>query len=320
MAAIDQVAVWVPPDLVPVSSLPERASFDEQDLAVVDSLGISTVAESGLPGAELAANAAGELINAGVDPEQVDALIVVQGRVPEMLMTSEATRVQSIAGLAKAPTFSVGDLGCVSINAALAVGSALVNSGGAKTVMLVHGSKPPAPKRYRKPVTINGEGGIAMTLTADGPIEIVDSHLESNGEYWDLYRVDYKDKPEAEWVEEAKSLKTYSFQLAVESRNRFRAINEMILERNGLALGNIQHFVMQNLSLGAFRFYEELLGITFARACYDNLGRYGHLGSMDIVLNLKTGIDSGEFSKGDQILVMNNSPVAAWASLLIRIR
>jgi 3-oxoacyl-[acyl-carrier-protein] synthase-3 len=71
--------------------------------------------------------------------------------------------------------------------------------------------------------------------------------------------------------------------------------------------------------LGAFRFYEDLLKIKFAPVCYDNLKNYGHLGPMDIMLNLGSGIESGLFKKGELILLMDNSPVAAWGSILVQI-
>jgi 3-oxoacyl-[acyl-carrier-protein] synthase-3 len=187
------------------------------------------------------------------------------------------------------------------------------------TVLIAHGSKPVGPRRYRHPVTINGDGGIAFLMRRQGRPEIVDIMLESDGAFWDLYRVEFKNRPFEDWVEECKSLRTYSFKLAIESRNRFRAMNDALLERNGVGYPDIKHYLMQNLSMAAFQFYEEAFGFLFAKACRANLEAYGHLGSVDIILNLKTGIDTGEFAEGDLALVMNNSPVAAWSSMLVRI-
>lgn len=235
-------------------------------------------------------------------------------------MASEATRIQAAVGAARATTFSVADLGCVSINSAFLVARALLDSNDSWTnVLIAHGSKPPSPRRFRYPVTVNGDGGVAVLVTRDAAPRIADLALETNGEYWDLYRVDFKDKPHRDWVEECKSLRDYSFKLAIESRNRFSAINENVLARAGKTIGDVDHFVMQNLSAGAFRFYEEFFKIEFAKACKVNLARYGHLGSMDVPLNLHTGIETGEFARGDVVLVMNNSPVAAWSTMLVEI-
>jgi 3-oxoacyl-[acyl-carrier-protein] synthase III len=303
-----------------IAELPEHASLDEPARHVYESLGIDTVLVDGGDAAKLAAAAAtSALEEAGVAPEDVDALVTVQGRVPEMFMASEATRVQSMTGATRATTFAVADLGCVSINSAFLVARALLDSTpGWTNVLIAHGSKPPAPRRFRYPVTVNGDGGVAVLMTRDASPRILDLALETNGEYWDLYRVDFKDKPTREWVEECKSLKTYSFKLAIESRNRFASLNEAALARVGKTIGDVDHFVMQNLSAGAFRFYEEFFEIEFAKACKVNLARYGHLGSMDVPLNLQTGIESGELSAGDLVLVMNNSPVAAWSTMLVQ--
>jgi 3-oxoacyl-[acyl-carrier-protein] synthase III len=317
MAAI---ATHLPGSLVRVEELPEAAALQEPARNVFSKLGIDTVlVDEASDTADLAAGAARAALEAAdLAPDDVDALLVVQGRVPPLLMTSEATRVQADAGLTRAMVFSVADLGCVSISSAFEVGASLLAAHPHwDNVVIAHGSKPPTPRRFRYPVTVNGDGGVAVVLRRDARPRILASGLETNGEYWDLYRVDFKDKPVAEWVEECKSLKTYSFKLAIESRNRFTSLNEAVLRRAGVAASDVRHFMMQNLSAGAFRFYEEFFGIEFAKACKTNLARYGHLGSMDVPLNLQTALESGEAAPGDLVLVMNNSPVAAWSSMLV---
>lgn len=303
-----------------VTDLPEHGALDEPSRHVFESLGIETVLVDGGSAADLAASAAASALSAAsLDPGDVDALVTVQGRVPELLMASEATKVQAAVGTTRATAFSVADLGCVSISSAFLVARALLDSNpGWDNVLIAHGSKPPSPRRFRYPVTVNGDGGVAVVMTRSATPRLLDVAIETNGEYWDLYRVDFKDKPVADWVEECKSLKTYSFKLAIESRNRFKALNEAVLSRNGKTLGDVDHFMMQNLSAGAFRFYEEFFGIEFAKACKTNLARYGHLGSMDVPLNLHTAAETGEASPGDLVLVMNNSPVAAWSTMLVQ--
>ena len=321
MSGLAAIGVSLDGERTRVVDLPEHAELDEPARHVYESLGIDTVLVDPADAATLAASAArAALDTAGVRPEDVDALVTVQGRVPELLMASEATRIQAEVGAARATTFSVADLGCVSINSAVLVGRALLDGHPSwSTVLIAHGSKPPAPRRFRYPVTVNGDGGVAVVLTRDARPRLLDLAIETNGEYWDLYRVDFKDKPEREWLEECKSLKTYSFKLAIESRNRFAALNEAVLARASKTMDAVDHFVMQNLSAGAFRFYEEFFRVEFAKACKTNLARYGHLGSMDVPLNLHTAIETGEASPGDLVLVMNNSPVAAWSTMLVEI-
>ncbi|HEX2058858.1 MAG TPA: 3-oxoacyl-[acyl-carrier-protein] synthase III C-terminal domain-containing protein [Actinomycetota bacterium] len=323
MSALASIGLCLRGSPVRVTDLPEHAALDDPSRHVFESLGIDTVlVDEPSDAADLAAAAASSaLADAGVAPEDVDALVVVQGRVPEFLMASEATKVQQQVGAARATTFSVADLGCVSISSAFLVAGALLDSNPSwEHVLIAHGSKPPAPRRFRYPVTVNGDGGVAVVVTRDRGPRVLDVAIETNGEYWDLYRVDFKDKPHRDWAEECKSLKTYSFKLAIESRNRFASLNEAVLARAGKTLADVDHFVMQNLSAGAFRFYEQFFEIEFAKACKANLARYGHLGSMDAPLNLHTAIETGEASPGDLVLIMNNSPVAAWSTMLVEVR
>ncbi len=160
---------------------------------------------------------------------------------------------------------------------------------------------------------------MALLLSHDGPLRILDMTLETNGEYWDLFQVDYLDQPYASWTEVCKDTRRYSFSLAVESRKRFARMNDEMLARQGLAIEDIDHFVTQNLSSGSFDFYEQNFDISIAQACRRNLREYGHIGSSDIALNLQAGMADGEFQPGDLVLVMNSAPVAAWSSMLIEV-
>ncbi len=320
--AISTIAPWIPERMIAVDELEEGARLNEVEAQTFRSLGIEAVAQdASSTAADLAARAAEDALRAGnVAAAEIDVLIVVQPRIPEFFMASEATRLQASIGAVRAMTFTVADLGCVSVSAALVTARALLRGDERlRTILVAHGSKSPTPRLYRHPVTINGEGGIAFLITRGGSPELLDITLQTDGNYWDLFRVRYRDIPHSQWYEECTSTKDYSFKLAIESRNRFARMNEELLARQKLEPADVNHYVMQNLSIGAFHFYEEFFDITFAKACKTNLQRYGHLGSMDVVLNLHTAMETGEFAAGDLVLVMNNSPVAAWSSMLVRI-
>ncbi|WP_279629619.1 3-oxoacyl-[acyl-carrier-protein] synthase III C-terminal domain-containing protein, partial [Amycolatopsis kentuckyensis] len=77
--------------------------------------------------------------------------------------------------------------------------------------------------------------------------------------------------------------------------------------------------LMQNVTASAYDFYETLLGLPIHPVCARNLAGYGHVGAMDVVLNLDALLRSGEVAAGEHVLVLNNSPVAAWAVSLWRV-
>lgn len=322
MTGITAIQLLLPDTTTPVTALPEYRTLAADERTLVEGLGIETVTEApGTGGSELAAAAVRELLAVReLDGGDVDVLVLIGGRVPEYFVASEATRVQHLAGLTGALSFTVSDLGCAASTGALLTARSLLETTPSwSRAVIAHGCLPPGPRRLRRPVTVNGDAGMAVLLEPHGGMRVLDLEMETDGQYWDLFRVDFRDRPPPEWAEVCTDESRYSFSLAVESLKRFEALNHRLLLRNQLELSDVDHFVMQNLSEGAYRFYEEGLGLTFAAACRDNLRSHGHLGPVDVLANLSGGVASGEFTHGDLVLVMNNSPVAAWSSILIEV-
>jgi 3-oxoacyl-[acyl-carrier-protein] synthase III len=253
-------------------------------------------------------------------PEKIDVIIHLQARSPDFLTSSTATKIQHELKAHNAICFTLSDLGCVDIATAVMLANNLLCANKKyKNIIITYCSRPIAQDRFRYPVTIIGDGAMALLITSGAKNKIIDYALEVNGKYWNLFYTDYKNQQTQNWQEKCRDIYEYSFGLAIESKNRFAAINEKLLKKNKLSYDKINHFIMQNISLGAFRFYEDLLKIKFAPVCYKNLKNYGHLGPMDIILNLNSGIEAGLFKKGELLLLMDNSPVAAWGSMLIKI-
>ncbi|MET0236198.1 MAG: 3-oxoacyl-ACP synthase [Kibdelosporangium sp.] len=318
--AVRAVADYLPDHRTPITDLPELAALPAAAEATFLNLGIDTVHDDpALSPADLAAGAARRaLAEAELSPQDVHALIVVESRAPDRLLSSEATRVQQMIGAHDALTFTVGGVGCVSITPALLTARGLLAAqDDIENVLVVHGSKPATPRRYRHPVTVSGDGGQAVLLGRTGPVRILDILQQTNGEYWDLFSVDYRDRAVADWSEECSDIQRYSFRLAVETRNRLRTLHDRLLTRNGMTVADVGLHLSQNLSTGSFRFVEESLDITLGKACQANLRQYGHLGPNDVLLNLRTSIAAGDLAEGRRAVLLNTSPVAAWSLLLV---
>jgi 3-oxoacyl-[acyl-carrier-protein] synthase-3 len=322
MIGLGAIDVWLPRKRISVPELAELETLPTAQRQAVAAFGIDTVAAAeGRSATDLAVESVRRLLaREDVDAADIGALLVVGSRAPDYLMSSDSTRIAYEAGLDIGLSFSVSDLGCVSISAALLTASALlsVNSDWS-CVLIAHGCVPPGASRLRLPVTVNGDAGLAVLVRRQPRLRILDIAIETDGSYWDLFRVDYRDIPSQQWREQCTNVSRYSFELALQSRARLRKLNEVVLTRQGRTFADVDHVVMQNISMGAFRFYEETFDVEVARACYDNLRTLGHLGSIDIIANLATGMASGEFAEGDLVLVMTNSPAAAWSSMVVEI-
>lgn len=315
------VATWFPATTARVATLAELDELPAHRREHALALGIETVRTAGeLSEVDLAAAAAtAALAEAGLEATDIDALLLVTGRAPQYLLASETTRLQHRIGATRAFTAGVGDLGCVSVSAALTLAAALLRAdAGCRTVLVVAAAKTPTHNRYRSPMTLLGDGAAALLVTASGGgrWEFVDQILRSDGKYADLFRIDYRDTPSAAWTEECADESTYSFRLAVESMKRFDVIIPELLERNGVRLGSVGPILMQNLSGGAFAFWEEALDATIDEVCRRNLAAYGHLGSVDMLVNLESA--AATRTSGEYALLLNSSPVAAWSAGLMR--
>ncbi|MFD7162846.1 3-oxoacyl-ACP synthase [Streptomyces violascens] len=315
--AIRSAAWYMPEHTLPIAGV---RTLDETERATRDALGIDTVrADDRLSSVTLAERAAlRALEQAGLDARDLGALVMVESRVQETFLSSEATQLQHRLGADNATTFSVGGLGCVSITPALLTARGLLAADPALDhVLVVHGSKPAAALRYRHPVTVNGDAGQALLLSRRGRTRVLDIAQLTNGRYWDLFHVDYRDRPTTQWREQCTEPTTYTFRLAMETRHHLSAMLDDLLRRNGIGRGDIAGFVSQNLSAGSFTFLEDALDIALLPACRENLRQYGHLGPNDVFLNLRTALDRKELAPGGLAVLINVSPVAAWSLLLV---
>ncbi|MET8508473.1 3-oxoacyl-[acyl-carrier-protein] synthase III C-terminal domain-containing protein [Streptomyces sp. NPDC004787] len=246
-----------------------------------------------------------------------DTLVLVGPRAPDVLLGSDACRVQAEAKLDGAFAFTLDGLGCTGSSAAWALARDLLLADPSRHgVLVAHGSRPTGYDRVRYPVTVIGDGAYAMTLVRGGRPVLRAHRQETDGTFHDLFRVDYKQVPSYEWREECASPDRYRFELAMNSRMRLSRMVDEVLADAGVDKGAVATTLMQNVTASAYQFYETLLGLPIHPVCGEHLAAYGHLGAMDVVLNLDRLLAAGELAPGDLVLVLNNSPVAAWAVTL----
>lgn len=316
---VGRIACVLPQRTQAVADLPELAMLGPAEAEFVASCGISTVGVfDGASNAELATWACRELL-AG-QPEEPDLLVLVGSRAPDALLGSEACQVQAECALSGTFAFAVDGLGCAGSSAAWALASDLLAGQPQwRSVLIVHASRPAGIDRIRYPVTVIGDGAFAMTVVRGGRPVLLAHRMETDGAFHDLFRLDYRQAPWYEWREECQSPDRYRFELAMHSRLRLARMVDEVLAEVGRDRSEVTTAVMQNVTTSAYAFYETLLGVPIAPVCAEHLARYGHLGAMDVVLNLDRLVRNGRLAPGDLVLVLNNSPVAAWTVTLWQI-
>jgi 3-oxoacyl-[acyl-carrier-protein] synthase-3 len=322
MIGIKHIAPFFAGDRVALQHLPDRQGLGAEQLSYYETMGIDSVfVASHYSAYDLACAAARKVLaESEVLAHLLDLIIFVRSRLPDTLISSEAARLQHDLGASKALSFSIGDLGCVDMSVALKLGVDYLKANpGASYVLLAHGCKPFSPHRFRYPVTVTGDGGLAVLLTRTAKNQVLEMRQEVDGKYWDLFKMEYLDKPFAEYQEQCTDLRTYGFELALHSKMRFREHLAALLASQRLPQDEVPHYLLQNISARAYEFYEEALGISISPVCAYNLARFGHLGPNDVLLNYYTGVSEGLFESGSKVVIMNNSPVAAWSFTLLQV-
>lgn len=319
MIGLKSMEFCVAEQVTKVAELEEIKNLSPRDQQIFSMLKIDTVSIiEEMDNVDLAVEASRRALTAaGITPTEVDMLIFLQSRAPAYLMSSEATWVQERLGIKQGFSFTVTDLGCANIsNAILLAHTFLKSNPTMQNILITCGSKPFGSHRYREGVTIIGDGGMGVVVGRTSRNRIIDVKLVTDGKFWDIYQIDYK-KILASDYQEFCANPRYKFELSLTTRNRFITLNQQLCQENQVE--KIDGYIMQNLSLSAFSFNEDAFKIKVARSCYDNCIRYGHLGSIDILLNYRDAVASGELKEKDLVLIMNNSPVACWSSMLIEV-
>jgi 3-oxoacyl-[acyl-carrier-protein] synthase III len=307
----------LPTDLTAVTDLPEVATLGHDEAEFARACGVRTIGEFTDSAADLAARACRELRAGDVSAAEPDVLVLVGPRAPEVLLGSDACRVQADAKLSATFAFTVDGLGCAGSSAAWALArDLLLADPGRDSVLIAHASRPVGMDRVRYPVTVIGDGAYATTIVRGGRPVLRGHRMATDGSFHDLFQVDYKQAPWYEWREECRSADRYRFELAMHSRLRLGRLVDEVLADAGVSKVDVAATLMQNVTASAYTFYEQLLGLPIHPVCRDHLAAYGHLGAMDVVLNLDRLLATGDVPAGGLVLVLNNSPVAAWAVTL----
>jgi 3-oxoacyl-[acyl-carrier-protein] synthase III len=322
MIGIKAIKPYIVGEKVSTRDLPEASALQGPELEYFRNCGIESIVDSGsISSFDLARGASEQLLQeTGVEPDKIDVIIYIKSRTPDYLISSEATRLKHAIKAERAITFGLTDLGCADISMALKLSrDFLLANRRYNNILIAYGNKQFSSSRFRYPVNILGDGGIAVLIGRTEENKIIDIQLDANGSYWDLFRLNYRSTTSDNYKEECSDVRKYGFELAIESKNRFDELNKNILASSGLSKADIDYYLLQNISARAYDYYESAFGIKISPVCRMNLTQYGHLGSADIMLNYHTGVSSGIFQKGSRILIMNNSPVAAWSSMLVEV-
>jgi predicted naringenin-chalcone synthase len=92
-----------------------------------------------------------------------------------------------------------------------------------------------------------------------------------------------------------------------------------LLARNGVQPGQVDHIVLQNANPMLYLHAIVEAGLDTNRIFTDNLGRYGHLNSLDVLVNLRQLLATGNAGPGSRVLVLGMGWAGTYTSSLLEV-
>ncbi len=323
-AAIKSLATYVPPKLLTNADLEKMVETSNEWILQRTGIRERHIVEPGVATSDLAKEAAlAALLKAGLTPKDVDVIIV--GTVtPDMLFPSTACLVQHKIGASRAWGFDLS-AACSAFTYALTVGSQIVSSGGAKTVLVIGADVMSSIIDYTDRATCvlfgDGAGAVVLGPSDDESLGILDfEHVVDGGGGPALCMpAGGSAKPAShETVDQrlhyVKQEGQTVFKFAVRQTGD---ICERLLQRNGIAATDLDLFVSHQANRRIITSAAERLGLPEEKVVI-NIERFGNTTAATIPLALNDAVQDGRLKRGDLVLLTSVGAGFTVGSVLVR--
>ena len=318
-AKVAGIGHYLPQRVVPNSEF--EKTLDTSDEWIRSRSGIERrhFAAEGETTSMLAANAAeAALKDAGLEPSQIDALIVATS-TPDLTFPSAATMVQDRIGMTGGFAFDVQAV-CAGFVYALSTANAMIVSGQAKRVMVIGAETFSRIMDWtdRGTCVLFGDGAGALILeaaegagtSADRGILSVDLH--SDGQFRDLLYVD-------------GGVSTQSTgHLRMEGKEVFRHAVEKLaqtattaMEKAGITSEEVDWVVPHQANIRIINGTAKKLGLPMERVVV-TVQDHGNTSAASIPLALSVGKAEGKIKQGDVVVTEAIGGGLAWGAVVLR--
>lgn len=323
-AAIKSLATYVPPKLLTNADLERMVETTNEWILQRTGIHQRHIVEPGVATSDLAKEAALlALQKAGITAEQVDVIIV--GTVtPDMFFPSTACLVQAKIGATKAWGFDLS-AACSAFTYALTVGSQLVASGAANTVLVIGADVMSSIIDYtdRSTCVLFGDGAGAVVLgpSDDDALGILDfEHMVdgTGGGALCMPAGGSKQPASHETVDQrlhyVKQEGQAVFKFAVRHTGD---ICERLLTRNKLQATDLDLFVSHQANRRIIMSAAERLGLPEDKVVI-NIDRFGNTTAATIPLALNDAVEQQRLKRGDLVLLASVGAGFTVGSVLVR--
>lgn len=263
------------------------------------------------------------LEDAGVEPEEVDLLILATATV-EQPIPATAAIVQPQLGLVNAACFDLS-AACSGFTYALNVGRQFIATGEAETILVVGAE---CLTRYvdwtdRTTCVLFGDGAGAAVLKTGQPGEgILHIRWRTDGNHADIISMPGGGSRFPPWSTESieqrlpfiKMRGNETFKVAVRSLTE---ISREVMEAAGIGVEDVDLFIPHQANMRIIQAVGQRLGLSDEQV-FTNVERVGNTSAASIPLAMVDARDEGRLEPGSLLLTSAFGGGLTWASSLIR--
>ena len=316
------------------STTPKRILTNKELEAIVDTSDEWIIRRTGIKERRISSNGQGEdtsemattaslkaLEMARILPEAID--MIVMGTVtPDRQFPSAACFVQKALKASKAVAFDVS-AGCSGFLYGLSIANNAIATGTCKIALVIGAERLSSVTNWedRSTCVLLGDGAGAVVLTpTTGPDGILSTHLQSDGNFWNLlYSYDEASKiPEILDTIEGKP-----FSLRMEGNRLFKKavvclsnIAAAALEHHGVSSTDIRLMIPHQANIRIIKAVAKKLCIPMDKV-YTNIQRYGNTSSATIPIALDEANREGLLRAGDYVLLVTFGAGLTWGASVV---
>ena len=318
-AVVRGVGHYLPERIVPNVEFEKTLDTNDEWIRARSGIERRHFAAEGETTSDMAAAAArAALANAGLEPTDIDAIIVATSTA-DLTFPSAATMVQAELGMEGGFAFDVQAV-CAGFVFALSNANALILSGQAERVMVIGAETFSRIMDWtdRSTCVLFGDGAGAVLLEraeGDGTSAdrgILSTDLNSDGRYKDLL-----------YVDGGVSTGTTGY-LRMQGNQVFRHAVEKLaatatraLERAGLTAADVDWVVPHQANIRIIQGTAKKLGLPMEKVVV-TVQDHGNTSAASIPLALSVGCERGQINKGDLVVTEAIGGGLAWGAVVLR--
>ncbi|MBW1850539.1 MAG: ketoacyl-ACP synthase III [Deltaproteobacteria bacterium] len=259
---------------------------------------------------------------AGVSPESLD-MIIVGTVTPDRQFPSAACMIQKELKADKAFAFDIS-AGCSGFLYAVSMANDSIRVGSCKTALVVGVERLSSIINWsdRGTCVLLADGAGAVVISSEKQKGgILSTHLQSDGNLWDLLYSEYGNFYTPEILTD---LDVKPFHLKMAGNRTFKkaveclcSIAEKALQHNSLSHEDISLLIPHQANIRIIQAVAKHLDIPMEKV-YTNVHKFGNTSSASIPIALDEANREGLIKKGDNVLFIAFGAGLTWASSLVK--